>query len=182
MPPDVVQMRCGHCGEGVAGRVLTSAGIRDSAGLRTVLWLQCPLCQDGSVLASSGVLYPSAPAGGAVPNLPADVDSAWREARTAHAVAAYTAAEIMCRKILMHIAVDVGASAPGKNFVQYVADLDAGGYIPRGLQPIIDQVRQRGNVANHELPASQEDESVMTIRITEHLLRGVYGLQGPASI
>jgi hypothetical protein len=143
------------------------------------MWLQCPLCQDGSVVASNGVLYPSAPAGGPVPNLPDDVDHAWREARTAHAVAAYTAAEIMCRKILMHIAVDVAGSQPGKKFVQYVADLDAAGYISTGLQPIVDQVRQRGNVANHELPASEEQESETTIRVTEHLLRGVYGLRPP---
>lgn len=145
--------------------------------MHTVMWLQCPLCQDGSVSSAAGVLYPSAPAGGPVPHLPADVESAWREVRTAHAVAAYTAAEMMCRKILMHVAVDVGVSEPGKGFTQYVSDLDAAGYVTTGLRPVVAQIRDRGCIANHELPASTETDSETTIRITEHLLRGVYGLR-----
>lgn len=42
------------------------------------------------------------------------VGLAWDEARRAHAAAAYTAAEIMCRKILMHIAVDKADAEPNK--------------------------------------------------------------------
>ncbi len=111
-------------------------------------------------------------------NLPDDVAQAWREARAAHAVAAYTACEMMCRKILMHVAVDVAGSSPGKSFVQYVDDLVTGGYVMTGLKPVVDRLRQRGNGANHELPASTEDESLTTLVVTEHLLRGVYELPG----
>ena len=111
-------------------------------------------------------------------NLPEDVAQAWREARTSHAVAAYTASEIMCRKILMHVAVDVVRAAAGKSFVQYVDDLENGGYITTGLKPVVDKVRVRGNVANHELPASAEADSLLTLKITEHLLRSVYELPG----
>jgi hypothetical protein len=85
---------------------------------------------------------------------------------------------MMCRKILMHLAVDVAKSDVGKSFVQYVGDLEATGYIVKGLAPVVDQVRHRGNVANHELPASTEQDSLVTLQITEHLLRAIYELPG----
>lgn len=137
-------------------------------------WLQCPVCQEGSVAVSTGAVYPAAPAGGTVPNLPDDVAQAWREARTAHAVAAYTASEVMCRKILMHVAVDAAGSEPGATFQEYIRQLDEAGYIGLRLRSKVEQVKDRGNVANHELPASSEAEALTTLRITEHLLRGVY--------
>jgi hypothetical protein len=82
----------------------------------------------------------------------------------------------MCRKILMHLAVDVAGSAPGKSFVEYIKDLEAGNYIMAGLKPVVDQIRSRGNKANHELPASIEQESISTMTITQHLLSGIYEL------
>lgn len=122
---------------------------------------------------STGAVYPTAPAGGWISDLPDNVATAWREAGYAHAVASYTASEIMCRKILMHVAVGVAGSAPGKTFVEYISDLDAAGYITKGLAPVVDQVRKRGNIANHDLPASTAEDSLVTLQITEHLLRAV---------
>jgi hypothetical protein len=136
----------------------------------------CPHCGDGSVRVSRGLVYPPAPAGGRVKNLPPDVEEAWREACTSHAVASYTCCEIMCRKILMHVAVDTAKSQAGKKFFEYVNDLEAGHYFTPALKPVVDQVRARGNIAAHELPASSEADSLTTLRITEHLLRGIYEL------
>jgi len=133
------------------------------------------------VKTSDGAIYPAAPVGRMVGGLPPDVAAAWREARTAHAVAAYTASEMMLRKILMHIAVDVGASSPGKRFVEYVNALDSAGYITTNLKPVVEIVRDRGNAANHELPASTEEDSLRTIAITEHLLEAIYELPGLAT-
>ncbi len=168
---------CGNCGRAVAALVIAESGfngIEVPYGADAIQWLQCPACYDGCVLTMSGVVWPVAPAGGSVANLPEDVAQAWREARTAHAVAAYTSSEIMCRKILMHVAVDVAQSQPGATFLQYIDALDKAGYFGPKLRPAIDKVRQRGNAANHDLPASTETESLVTLRITEHLLRGVY--------
>ena len=122
-----------------------------------------------------GALYPPSAAGALVAGLPTDVEAAWREVRTTFAVAAYTAAEMMCRKILMHVAVDrISTSAPRKKFAEYVDDLDNAGYIAPGLKPVVDKVRDRGNIANHELPASSEADALTTLKITEHLLRTAY--------
>jgi hypothetical protein len=111
-------------------------------------------------------------------NLPSDVAQAWQEAGLAHSVAAYTAAEIMCRKILMHLAVDKAGAQPGSSFVSYVGALESAGYVTTGLKPIVDQVRTRGNVANHDLPASSEQDSLTTLTITQHLLEAIYELPG----
>lgn len=38
-------------------------------------------------------------------------------------------------------------------------------YIGVSLKPIVDQIRQRGNIANHELPASAKQETLPTIAV-----------------
>lgn len=169
---------CGHCGVGVAATIIHQAQPLINGQARSVQWLQCPSCHDASVKTASRAVYPVAPAGRTVQHLPEDVGRAWQEARTAHAVAAYTASEMMCRKILMHISVDKAGSSPGGSFLEYVNDLESAGFITAGLKPVVDQVRQRGNIANHELPSSEEQDSLLTLTITEHLLEGMYELPG----
>jgi len=67
--------------------------------------------------------------------LPDDVKQAWQAARTAHSVAAFTASEIMCRKILMPIAVDQGRSRPtGLRIYGHIMIWKAGGYIRTGTK------------------------------------------------
>lgn len=171
--PRTLSITCGTCGLGVAAEV-----VKGEPAPGHVAWLVCPNCEEGSVKLKSGAVYPTAPAGGAVSHLPVDVDAAWREVRTSHAVAAYTAAEMMCRKILMHLAVDKAGAPAGKGFVEYIDALDKAGYMAPGMKPVIDTIRQRGNVANHELPASGEQESLTTMSVTEHLLRTIYELPG----
>lgn len=168
-----LNIRCAGCELFVAAELVASGG--------GVHWLKCPSCGDGSVSTRAEAVYPAVPAGASVKGVPKDVEHAWREARTSHAVAAYTASEIMCRKILMHLAVDVANAQTGKKFVQYVDDLDAAGYITKGLKPVVDKIRARGNIANHDLPASTEADSLTTIAITEHLLRSIYELPGLAA-
>ena len=121
----VFSITCAHCSHAVAAEVM--AGGASARPPTSVLWLLCPNCGDGSVRTADGGVYPPAPSGGTVTGLPADVERAWREARTAHAVAAYTASEIMCRKILMHVAVDVAGSQPNKKFAEYINDLEGFG-------------------------------------------------------
>jgi len=162
---------CGSCGQGVAAVVVNNQG-------DGTIFMVCPACLEGSVKTRSGAIWPPAAKGASVANLPDDVAQAWREARTSNAVAAYTASEIMCRKILMHLAVDVAGSKPGDTFHAYIEHLDKAGYIGAGLRPAVEKIKNRGNVANHALPSSTEADSVITLKITEHLLRGIYEIPG----
>ena len=179
---------CGNCGRKVSADVVfgwpsptpgRAVDLRAVAA-ETTLWLKCPneACGEGSVKGKEGAVFPVAPVGQSIGGLPPDVERTWREARLAHAVRIYTAAEMLCRKILMHIAVDKAGSAHNKTFLEYVDDLDAQGFVTAGLKPVIDQIRKRGNTAAHDLPASTEEESFLTLTITQYLVEGVYSLPG----
>lgn len=170
-------INCGHCGRPVAATVVQRGDSVRGAHPK-IAWLLCPSCENGSVMAAEGAVWPAALAGGSVANLPEDVAQAWREARTTHGVAAHTASEMMCRKILMHLAVDVAGSKAGGTFKQFIEDLEKAGHIGPALRPSVEKVKDRGNAANHDLPASTEQDSLVTLTITEHLLRGIYEIPG----
>jgi hypothetical protein len=175
--PSPNSITCGHCGLKVSA-IVVARGEQQHEQAAGVLWLLCPNCRDGSVHSKSGAVWPVAPVVTPIDNLPFDVTTAWKEAQSSHAVAAYTAAEMMCRKILMHLAVDVAEGQAGGTFKSFIEDLDKAGYISTGLKPAIEKVKDRGNIANHDLPASTEADSLVTLRITEHLLRSVYEIPG----
>jgi hypothetical protein len=189
VPIPTLSIVCGHCGRHVGAEIVfveeVNAATLQSPSFKPAptqgLWLRCPACGNGSVQTAArpginGAVYPGPLPLEDITNLPNDVAVAWSEARKAYSVGAYTAAEIMCRKILMHLAVDKAGSPAGKSFVAYINDLQTNNYIMAGLQPVVDQVRDRGNKANHELPASSEQDAMTTLTITQHLLIGIYKL------
>src|SRR5262249_13826583 len=146
------------------------------------LWLLCPYCGEGSVRArNSGIIYPAQRPGLTLNHLPAAVVRAWEEARAAFSVGAYAAAELMCRKILMYVAVGKRLAKAGQPFVSCMNALQAAGYITTGLEEVAEQMRDRGNVANHDLRASSEQESHVTLMITQHLMEALYELPGIAA-
>ena len=57
--------------------------------------------------------------GNSVEHLPVDIEALYTEARNCVAASCYTAAVLICRKLLMNMAVSQGADA-GDTFVQYV--------------------------------------------------------------
>jgi len=42
------------------------------------------------------------------------------------------------------------------------------------MKPWVDLIRKRGNVATHELPATDHDHAIMTLEFTAQLLRLVH--------
>src|SRR5436309_3431144 len=105
---------CAHCSATVSGAVISF--------FRTIKWLQCPVCGNGSVRSLDGNFYPAPAFGAELEGLPAVIQNAYSEARRCMSVSAYTDAELVSRKILMHVAVNKGAD-PGKRFVDYIEDL-----------------------------------------------------------
>lgn len=169
--PTVVFMEwtCGYCGNKVAAR---EVGSSSATGLAA---FQCPKCHNFTIR-SGGRISPPAQMLPMVEHVPDDVGIAWREAVDSYGAGAYTAAEIMCRKILMHVAVDEAGASEGKSFIEYVDKLDSEGYIAKGLKAKVDEIRQRGNVANHKLPASTAEIALKTLSVTRHLLVSIYEL------
>jgi hypothetical protein len=159
---------------------------RHTPNLASVLRVKCSECGNGiGGEYNSDVILPLVRPSRQFDGLPGDVAKAWDEARSAYSVGAYTAAEIMCRKILMHLAVDKAGAQAGQSFVSYIDALEAAHYVSSSLEPAVDAVRRRGNIANHELPASAKQEAIQTIAITAHLLvvvaAGPFIVRQPAS-
>lgn len=111
-----------------------------------------------------------------VKNMPPDLIRAWEEVLRCGQVDAWTSAEIMCRKILMHVAVDQFDVEAGKSFQFYVQTLDDQRFFPSPMTPVIDGIRKRGNAATHELAQSSSAEAIKTMEITHHVLRTIYEL------
>jgi len=96
-------------------------------------------------------------------------------------VSAYNATVMACRKILMHIAADQGAG-DDKSFKQYVDWLVANHYVPPGGAGWADQIRDRGNDANHEIELLDQHSAEQVLSFTEFLLKFVYELPARAGL
>ena len=106
------RIRCGHCGTFTSAAVVAMTHTTEAP---EVLWLRCTHCQGGSVI-SSGKLFPGPMPGDDLAGLPEDVAEAYNEARRCFAVNAFTGCELVCRKLLMHVAVDAAEAESGKSF------------------------------------------------------------------
>lgn len=167
---------CGHCGRETSGAVI--AYVPQERGGHT-LWLQCTACGLGSVW-NHGEIIPGATFGPVIEGLPGDVENAYQEARRCIMVAAYNGSVLICRKILMHIAVDKGAKA-GDGFGAYIAFLISEGYITPSMKRWVELIQKNGNLATHQLPAPDRDTAESTLMFTAELLRVIYEMEYIAS-
>ena len=110
-----------------------------------------------------------------IESLPADVAGIYEEARVSITVEAHTGVVMLCRKILMNVAVSKGAPE-NLPFVEYVEWLLCQRYVPRGSEGWVDYIRSRGNEANHEISQMGESDAAAVLTFTEQLLRNVFEL------
>ena len=88
-------------------------------------------------------------------------------------VNAFTAAELICRTILMHVAVDKGAPE-GESFAAYLAFLETHGYVTPPMKGWVDLIRMHGNASTHKLASPDKTRAESTTMFTAELLRLVY--------
>jgi hypothetical protein len=130
----------------------TRSGVDDEA-----IWMRCMNCRQ-PVTAYRGYVN-GAPLPLREPMGLPDVEaSAWWEARACLSVGAYTASVMMCRKILLHVAVTHGlqpidANGRSPAFVQAIDHLEKEGLVTKIMRPWVERIKQVGNQANHELAA-----------------------------
>lgn len=164
---------CGYCGN-VAG---SNRGYQAPESIQPPLHLiyLCSFCGKPTYFDRvADRQIPAARFGDDVEYIPADVAAVYREARNCMTVEAYLAAVMLCRKLLLHIAVAEGAD-PDTTFAQAVTYLETAGYLPaRARAPWIDHIRQKGNEATHELTPVTRADAERLINFAEMVLKLIY--------
>jgi len=164
--------KCGYCNREVGsdrGYVVPPPG---QMGPNSYIRL-CGYCNAPTFFSADGEPSPGALPGAPVEHLPPEIDALFQEARASAAAGANTAAVLVCRKILMHIAVDAKA-ATNQNFLEYVNHLAKNGYVPPQGKGWVDYIRTRSNEANHEIVLMNADDSGVLLAFVEMLLRFIY--------
>jgi hypothetical protein len=143
----------------------------------------CPQCGYPTFIDFVGNVIPALPHGENVNHLPEGVDTLYDEARACVSVGASHAAVMVCRKILMHVAVLKGAPE-NQSFVQYVDYLVDSNFVPPNTREWVDEIRQVGNDANHEISVIQPDEARAVLEFVSMLLKLLYEYpaRGAASV
>lgn len=88
-------------------------------------------------------------------------------------VNSFTATVLVCRKMLMNIAVAQGTEA-GLTFVKYVEFLASNHFVPPNGKGWVDHIRSKGNEATHEIALMTSDDAGELISFVEMLLKFIY--------
>ena len=174
IPPQ--KYTCGHCDSMVASdrgyQGVFSDGGMAVGGMIPI----CPHCDQPTYLAcysDKTIQIPTTMVGRSVEHLPSEVQELYNEARQCAGASSYTAAVMICRKLLMHLAVEKGAEK-NQSFREYVDYLDREGYLPPNSKGWVDHIRNQGNEANHEIILKKESDAMKLIEFIEMLTKFIY--------
>jgi hypothetical protein len=167
---------CGFCDTKVSSiRGYKLGQFKDASGTQIGAVYICPNCGGPVFHAPTGQQYPSPALGNAVLHVPDKLNAAYEEARRCTSQGCYTAAVLLCRKMLMNIAVNQSADE-GRNFIDYVNFLSDRGYVPPNGRHWVDHIRRKGNEATHEIALMTEADARELLFFVEMLLRFIYEL------
>ena len=163
---------CGYCG------MKTGVNVGYQVGKKTHRIYICGGCKRPSFFEVDRdygeVFQTPAPAyGDDLQNLSQEIEQLYNQARRCIQAGAYTGCILICRKILMHVAVEEGAK-PGESFLSYVTYLETNNYITPKAKGWVDYIREKGNQENHEVGLSSLEDATLLIDFTSMLLRNVY--------
>lgn len=160
---------CGFCGRYVSSNL----GLNMVHGSTVIASAYvCPNCV-GMNLFQGNDQYPSPAFGQSVGHVPAGLSELYEEARRCTGESCFTAAVLICRKMLMNIAVQEKAS-PGLKFIEYVEYLSNKGFVPPNGKHWVDHIRKKGNEATHEIALMTQTDAKDLLGFVEMLLRFIY--------
>lgn len=166
--------RCGYCGDKVSSEKGLKVGLhKDGSGPQSAAIYICPNCNGPTFITPLEYQLPQPIMGNPVSNVPSDLESLYNEARKCTGQSCFTASVLICRKILMNIAVNQGAQE-GKRFIEYVNFLSDSGYIPPNGKHWVDHIRKKGNEATHEIQLMNDSDAKELLVFVEMLLKFVY--------
>ena len=106
-------------------------------------------------------------------HIPSEVNKVYQEAIDSYSAGAFTGTTLLCRKLLMNIAVNLGAKE-NQNFAEYVQYLHDDGRIADKSHDWVDMIRTIGNKATHDLDVSTQEEAENVLTFCEMLLNTNY--------
>jgi len=169
-----IPYQCGYCNNIVASEVGYKVGAHaDGSGAQVAGIYICPSCGGPTFFQPTGEQYPDVAFGSHVKHVPEEVEKLYDEARKCTSSSAYTAAVMVCRKILMHLAVEQDAEKD-KSFAYYVTYLSDKGFVPPHGKHWVDHIRKKSNEANHEIVLMSRDDAKDIIIFIEMLLKFIY--------
>jgi hypothetical protein len=133
----------------------------------------CPNCKGATFILPDGKCFPAPTLGEPVKSVPDDLYMLYEEARRCTGQKCYTAAVLLCRKMLMNIAVAKGAGEK-LSFVSYVDYLATERHIPSDWKTWVDYIRKKGNEATHEIALMEESDTENLLMLTGMLLKIIY--------
>lgn len=113
-------------------------------------------------------------------HIPSEVNKVYQEAIDSYSAGAFTGTTLLCRKLLMNIAVNLGAKE-NQNFAEYVKFLDDEGYITKTSRNWVDMIRTIGNKATHNLDVNTKEEAEKDLIFCEMILKTNYEYPGEIS-
>ncbi|MBZ1511457.1 DUF4145 domain-containing protein [Leuconostoc mesenteroides] len=167
---------CGYCGSRVTSERGMSLNTKNRDGYLGNYASQgvyiCPNCKYPTFIYED-MQVPGNNYGNSVDHVSKEVEDVYNEARKSFSVAAYTGSLLLCRKLLMHVAVDFGADK-NKNFFDYVNYLKDNHYVSQNSGEWIDSIRKFGNVATHQIVVNTKEDAEKMIKFCEMLLKMNY--------
>jgi hypothetical protein len=172
--------RCGYCDTQTHSRGAYYASLAMTTNAPAPGFIRiCTHCRNPTFFRYDGLVVPGPMSGEAFKHLPPEIHHAYQEARLCMTVSATTAAAMLCRKIIMAVAVDKGlppknerGRAPG--FAECVSYLDDERWIPRGGTKWVQHVVDKGNEATHEIRAVDMAEAELLLLFVGLLLRNAF--------
>lgn len=163
-----VGFTCGYCGREAA----PSKKYYDDRGLGQIYI--CPACTQPTFMGINNLQVPSIRIGRDIAGISSeDIARLYNEARDCTSVGAFNATVMICRKILMNLAVQHSAEE-NKNFLYYVDYLTDKGFVPPQGRAWVDAIRLKGNEATHEIELMNFKDAQLVLHFTEALLRFNY--------
>ncbi len=177
-----IQFTCGFCGSFVASSTgwATSSmrGNHDDGQIRLCTHCNRPVYFEIDAI-NRKRQHPSVAFGEHVANLPEGVDELYQEARACTGASAFTAAVMVCRTILSHVAEEKGVAA-GSPFNACIDYLVANNWVPKNAAAWADKIRKLGNAATHKLAVMDESQAREIVKFTQWLLKFVYEFEADA--
>jgi len=172
---------CFFCGEQVAGR---PQGWRlVTKGQEHLGWVRiCNACNLPTFFGADGEPALNGPYGRTLNRAPYDSCRVYDEARRCCSIEAYSAAVLLCRKLIVHITHDLqpeDLKGKRQNFAEYIDWLEKNGYIPPNGKGWVRWLKDRGNAENHEIVAATRDDAERIIDLAYALLLWNYEVQAP---